>query len=202
MSNCLIIFTKNLELGKVKTRLAKDIGNEQALYVYENLLEHTHDITKKLECNKCLFYSVRIERNDVWRGNYEKHIQQGKDLGERMKHAFHFAFNQGHEKVIIIGSDCFELTSELIENAFQELDDSDFVIGPAKDGGYYLLGMKTTSTYVFEDMQYSTREVLKHTLDKIYSQTHSFSLLKELRDVDTIEDLSSYPQLLEIVKIK
>ena len=66
MSNCLIIFAKNLELGKVKTRLAKDIGNEQALYVYENLLEHTHDITKNLECNKCLFYSVRIERNDLW----------------------------------------------------------------------------------------------------------------------------------------
>lgn len=195
MSNCLILFAKNLELGNVKTRLAKDIGDEQALKVYKKLSEHTHSITKSLECTKHLFYSDKLEENDLWTGNFQKHVQQGNDLGEKMNNAFQYAFKENHQKVIIIGSDCYELNSEIIEDAFSKLDKADFVIGPASDGGYYLLGMKAANSYVFKYMQYSTSLVLKQTLDKIRSYNDSVSLLKVLSDIDTIEDLERYPQL-------
>ena len=202
MNNCLILFAKNLVLGKVKSRLAKDIGDEQALKVYKKLSEHTHTIAKALECTKHIFYSDKLEENDLWTGNFQKYVQEGNDLGEKMKNAFHYSFSQGNEKVVIIGSDCYELTSEIIEEAFEKLNDSDFVMGPAKDGGYYLLGMNAPHLYVFEKMEYSHEEVAKQTLDKIRLNNHSIALLKELSDVDTVEDLDNYPQLSELVKAK
>jgi len=200
MSNCLIIFAKNLELGKVKTRLAKDIGNEAAYKVYESLIEHTHAVTKNLNCKKYLFYSERLEENDQWEGNYIKHVQQGEDLGSKMKHAFEQVF-EAHKNIVIIGSDCFELSANEILNAFEALENSDFTIGPAKDGGYYLLGMNAPHFYVFENIQYSHADVAKHTIEKIRSNKHSVSLLKELSDVDTIADLDNYPQLAKLAKV-
>ncbi|NNC84593.1 MAG: glycosyltransferase [Bacteroidia bacterium] len=199
MSDCLIIFTKNAELGKVKTRLAKSIGDEQALNVYSSLLKHTHAVTNELNCNKHLYYSERLEENDLWGGDYNCFVQEGSDLGTKMKNAFEHAFQQGHNKVLIIGSDCFDLSKAEIEQAFDLLDTSDFVIGPAKDGGYYLLGMNAENIYVFEDMQYSHADVAKQTIEKIQSNNHSYSLLKELNDIDTVEDLEKYPDFTELV---
>ena len=110
--NQLIIFIKNPVLGKVKTRLAKYIGDRSALQIYLSLLKHTFKITKELEdVVKVVYYSDVVEEDDMWIStSFGKSLQEGNDLGMRMKNAFQTAFNEGAERVVIIGSDCFELT--------------------------------------------------------------------------------------------
>lgn len=186
----LLIFVKNPVKGRVKTRLAKSIGEEKALIVYEALLEHTRQITTDLYPDKALFYSEFIPNTDLWENNvYQKYLQEGDDLGQRMAQAFQQSFEEGYEKVVIIGSDCWELTSEIIQEAFQELEKNDFVIGPAHDGGYYLLGMHYLEKSLFENKQWSTARVLKDTLTDFENLQGSFFLLKTLSDIDKVGDL-------------
>jgi len=148
--NLLLIFTRNPEIGKVKTRLAKTIGNEKALEIYILLLEKTKEITKDLNCDKAVYYSVKIRENDIWDENiYQKHQQKGEDLGIRMQNAFLKGFNDGYEKIMIVGSDLFDITPNHINEAFEKLNSNDVVIGPAEDGGYYLLGMKKNHPAIF-----------------------------------------------------
>lgn len=190
----LIIFTRNPESGKCKTRLAKTIGDDAALNIYKHLLKHTASITEKLTVDKFVFYSENIIKNDVWHPDvFKKKLQNGSDLGERMHQAFAELFNLGYEKVIIIGSDLLDLNEALITEAFQQLNPSDFVIGPAKDGGYYLLGMKRLNSEVFQNKDWGTDSVLKATLENL--QNNNVHLLKELNDIDTFEDIQGYQEL-------
>lgn len=187
----LIIFVKNPVLGKVKTRLAESIGDEKALKVYLQLLEKTNLETRPLSCSKYLFYSDHIENEDIWDSTvYSKVLQQGTDLGERIKHAFEFVF-QTHDAVIIIGSDCYELTTGHIDTAFNVLKEKQVVIGPANDGGYYLLGLRNNNEALFLDIEWSSSKVLDSTLRKVKAQGMSYELLPTLVDVDTLEDLNS-----------
>ena len=108
--NLLIIFTRNPKLGKVKTRLAKSVGNKTALDIYHFLLQKTKEVTKNISCDKKVYYSEKITENDLWnRSNYQKREQFGSDLGEKMKNAFDESFKNNYEKVIVIGSDLFDL---------------------------------------------------------------------------------------------
>lgn len=167
MNQALIIFIKNPELGKVKTRLAATVGDEKALLIYMELLKHTQQIACAVEANRLLFYSKFMDTNDNWDNQaFQKQLQQGSDLGERMQAAFEQALVQ-HEKAVIIGSDCAALTPAIIENAFQALDTHDFVVGPAEDGGYYLLGMKQVEPTLFQKMEWSTDQVLPETLKRM-----------------------------------
>ena len=148
----LIIFTRNPEIGKVKTRLAKTIGDLAALKVYRKLLEHTLHITRPLEVDKFVFYSEQIQENDHWdAATYSKELQNGVDLGERMHHAFELLFSRGYRQIVIVGSDIFELTTTGIQEAFTHLDSTNYVVGPALDGGYYLLGMNALKNKLFEN---------------------------------------------------
>ena len=132
----LIIFTRNPELGKCKTRLAATIGDESALEIYKYLLQHTAKLSEKVKADKYLFYSESIKREDIWDATiFNKKLQQGNDLGERMENAFTELFELGYEKVIIIGSDLLDLSSDDVNEAFDFLNENDTVIGPAKDGG-------------------------------------------------------------------
>jgi len=110
-------------------------------------------------------------------------------LGARMSHAFHWGFEQGYEQICIIGSDCATLTTEILEGAYAVLDEKDFVIGPAKDGGYYLLGMSDFYPKVFEDKVWSTAEVRKEAIADLEAGKKSYDLLTELSDVDVVDDL-------------
>lgn len=186
----LIIFVKNEEAGKTKTRLGASIGDEEALKAYQKLLKWTCKQTRDLKVTKEVWYSRFIPENDIWsEANFKKEIQSGEDLGIRMSNAFQRSFEkEGFEKVIIIGSDCAELTSETIQKAFEELDSHDFVIGPAEDGGYYLLGMKKFYPLVFEEITWSTRSVFNETIKKIEELEATLFVLKTLNDVDTLED--------------
>ncbi len=188
-NNALIIFTRNLELGKVKTRLAATIGNEKALDVYQDLLKHTRNETHNLSCDKFVFYDQNIANNDIWDDSiYNKKLQNGSDLGIRMKNAFETLLNLGYKNCIIIGSDLFDLKQAHIENAFQKLENFDVVIGPAEDGGYYLLGLKKMLNSLFENKSWGTNTVLYNTQKDL--QNFKVALLEELNDIDSIEDLN------------
>lgn len=187
-TNALIIFTRNPELGKVKTRLAKTIGNEKALEVYRDLLFHTMTETKNLECDKFVFYDQNIEPNDIWSNVlYEKRMQFGEDLGAKMQNAFQELFSLGYKNCIIAGSDLFDLRSKHINEAFRKLENSDVVIGPAEDGGYYLLGLKKIIPAIFKNKNWGTSTVLKATLKDLKNYDAVF--LETLNDIDTFEDL-------------
>ncbi|MGJ8590957.1 MAG: TIGR04282 family arsenosugar biosynthesis glycosyltransferase [Aquaticitalea sp.] len=190
----LIIFTRNPELGKCKTRLAKTVGDESALEIYKYLLQHTADLSEKVKADKYVFYSENIKRDDIWNSAvFNKKLQAGDDLGERMKHAFSELFDLGYEKVIIIGSDLLDLTSNDVTEAFELLTDFENVIGPAQDGGYYLFGMKHLNVDVFKNKDWGTSTVLKATLQDLHN--NNVHQLKELNDIDTFEDMQHYNEL-------
>jgi len=192
--NALIIFTRNPELGKCKTRLAKTIGDESALRVYMHLLRHTVKITESVRADKFVFYSEHIKKNDLWHDDiFKKKLQFGDDLGSRMVNAFSELFGLGYKNIIIIGSDLLELNSEDISYAFDTLKCHDIVIGPSKDGGYYLLGMKRIHENIFKNKAWGTKTILKDTLKDL--QNNDIELLKELNDIDTFEDLVLYKEL-------
>lgn len=188
--NLLIVFVKNLIPGHVKTRLAKDIGIDGALDVYKFLVEHTCEVTAELECSKAVFYSEYVEIEDLWdTDEYKLLVQKGPDLGDRMLHAFKYGFDKEYEKVIIVGTDCFELKPEHIEEGFDQLEENDVVIGPATDGGYYLIGMNKLYPQLFHDKKYSHEKVLSDVLTEIGQMDAQFHLLPELNDIDTFQDL-------------
>ncbi len=192
--NALIIFTRNPELGKCKTRLAATIGNENALEVYKFLLEHTATISKDIKADRYVFYSETIEKEDLWNASlFRKKLQYGNDLGARMHNAFSELLAMAYNKVMIIGSDLLDLNADLIQEAYSQLEANDVVIGPALDGGYYLLGMKTLHHKVFQNKSWGTDTVLKDTLQDL--QASKLHLLKELNDIDTFEDMQHYQQL-------
>jgi rSAM/selenodomain-associated transferase 1 len=188
--NLLIIFTRNPELGKVKTRLAKTIGNENALTIYKTLLVRTAKTVRKVNCDKAVYYSVKIRDNDIWDASiFQKYLQQGEDLGVRMLNAFKDAFNANYNKVVIIGSDLYNLTPRHINEAFERLHKHDIIIGPAHDGGYYLLGMKSLYSQVFKNKDWGTSSVFKDTLNDLQDQSIQF--LETLNDIDVYDDLKN-----------
>lgn len=195
-NDVLIIFVKNLIEGHVKTRLADTLGNDAAMDIYKQLLKNAHDIILAFEQDKIVFYSDFIE-DDIWENSlFQKEIQEGNDLGERMKNAFKSlsagqagSFTAGYKKVVIIGTDCPGINKSILENAFLKLNNSDIVIGPATDGGYYLLGMKKIHSFLFEKIKWSTDAVLQQTIDLCNGNQLSYFLLPELSDVDEEKDL-------------
>ncbi len=186
--NLLLIFTRNPELGKGKRRLAATVGDQIAFEIYKFLLAHTAAITKDLAVKKQVYYSETIGKNDLWSEEiYSKKVQQGADLGIRMAHAFTKGFTDGFEKICIIGSDMYDLDQATLERAFSALNTSDFVIGPAEDGGYYLLGMKRFTPGLFTQKAWGEPTVLAATLSDLKNE--KVHLLPVRNDVDTYEDI-------------
>lgn len=191
----LLIFTRNPELGKAKTRLAKTVGDETALEIYKFLLKRTRDVSLKVSSDKAVYYSVKIRENDIWDKNtYQKHQQVGEDLGIRMQNAFKNGFEAGYQKVMIIGSDLYDLSSENIEKGFRKLDSHDVVIGPAEDGGYYLLGMNSLQENIFINKEWGTETVRKDTLEDLKNKKVKLLALKN--DIDVFEDLVNIPEIM------
>jgi len=190
--NAIVLFTKFPKPGHVKTRLAKGIGNEAAAEIQRILLLH---LVKEHSNQQ---YKLVIAANSQEEapllknllGNHEIIVQQGKDLGERMSNAFKTLLPK-YEKVCIIGADCPTITNKTIERAFAQLDSKNIVLGPAEDGGYYLVAMKHHQN-IFNDIIWSTSQVLKETLERIKQQDISYSLLEKMRDIDEVEDLEFF----------
>lgn len=182
----LMIFIKNPVPGRVKTRLAATIGDEAAMEAYLNLLAHTRAVALGSPADREVWYSSFIDPEDDWEsGDFASELQIEGDLGEKMAHAFRQAFSQ-HEvqKALIIGSDCGELQAHHLASAFEALDSHDAVIGPAHDGGYYLLGLTEMVESVFQDKVWSTETVFRDTLASLEAAGKKVALLPTLSDVD------------------
>lgn len=189
MKDAIIIFVRNPELGKVKTRLAATVGKEKALAIYKELLQHTCSTVKSIKADKFVFYHEALTDNDIWsEPGFIKKVQQNVELGEKMKAAFQEVFSAGYKNILIIGSDCLQLNLKIIEDAFIMLKEKDTVVGPAKDGGYYLLGMNSMQNFIFENKEWSTSSVFSDTIYDIEQHQLSVGLLPQLLDVDTEED--------------
>lgn len=189
MKEVLIVFVKNPVAGKVKTRLAADIGDEAALKAYKKLLLHTQVVLTEVEAERQIWFSDEVPDDPAWGLCSDKQqVQSGDDLGARMLNAFKQAFDEGADRVVIIGSDCAGIRPGHIQHALFGLEDRELVIGPAKDGGYYLLGMSDYFPELFEDISWSTDQVREQTLQKADEQDLDHIQLETLSDVDTLED--------------
>jgi rSAM/selenodomain-associated transferase 1 len=204
MNNALIVFLKYPEPGQVKTRLAKDIGDEKACAIYKLLAEGVmKNIFSKnpMDFDVHIFFTPADKENEIrdWlnphlnkdQGAEAQFIpQEGYNLGERMSNAFKQTLQgKGYKRSTIIGTDCPGIDTTLIEDAFEVLKGKDIVIGPCKDGGYYLLGMSRLVLDLFVDIDWSTDRVFNQTIEKIQKNNLSFGILKTLADIDTQEDL-------------
>lgn len=189
----LIIFIRNPELGKVKTRIAKTVGDEKAFQVYLALLKHIRNITQDVKgVERYLFYTHFIDHADEWDEKYyHKRIQCDGDIGTKMNDAFERVLDK-HQSAIIVGSDIASLTTAIIEKSIHVLKKNDYVLGPALDGGYYLLGMKKPSAFLFNDMIWSTNQVFNDTTRRIKKANASFGLVDTLSDIDHWEDWQKY----------
>jgi hypothetical protein len=196
--NLLIVFVKYPAPGAVKQRLAQHIGAEAAAKIYRQIAE---TIINNTVPNNAADYAVEIcfdPKDDMhlvrsWLTSSNRFsAQQGNGLGERMRNAFICAFESGFKRVILIGSDCPDISRQIVLQGFAHLQQKDIVIGPACDGGYYLIGSRQQREEVFQDIEWGTEKVFQQTCDKIKAAGLSFGLLPTLRDVDRVEDLKYY----------
>ena len=186
----LMIFAKYPEEGKVKTRLARTIGEKNAVRIYRKLLEHTFEIANVAPADRALFMAGKVKTvPGLEHYDFPHFVQKGKDLGEKMKKAFERSFGQGYKRVVIIGSDCWELSEDVLREAFEALRDHDVVLGPAEDGGYYLLGMREIVSELFVNKKWSSPDVFLDTLLDLKSKNLKYHLLPTLKDVDEETDL-------------
>jgi hypothetical protein len=199
MTSRLLIFAKNPIPGKVKTRLAESIGNSGAVEVYLNLLKHTMDVVRKSGLPTQIWLSDRQELHPFFAGfGFDIHRQEGNDLGERMNHAFEKSFRENpRSPVIIIGSDCPELSADILLEASQKLAEQEMVIGPATDGGYYLIGLKQAQPELFLNKSWSHPNVFKEALHSAEKLNISVQLLPQLSDIDEKEDWLRLKHLLK-----
>ena len=188
----IIVFIKNPDIGTVKTRIAKTTDTKIALKIYNHLLDITRLTAREVKAERYLFYSNYINPTDEWsEQEFNKHLQVKGDLGKKMKSAFELVLAK-NKKAILIGSDCPYIDKALIEEAFDKLEDIDCVIGPAKDGGYYLIGLKSMNTAIFKGIRWSTDKVLMETKEKMQQEDMSYHELPILSDIDHWEDWEKF----------
>jgi rSAM/selenodomain-associated transferase 1 len=201
----LLVFARVPELGKVKTRLASTLGDEQTLEVYEamlrELLQSIGEPTPETQI-EIVWAPTAIANGERLRrafGDREMAMQTGTTLGDRLAMAFSERFFfQGTQKIVAIGVDDPRLPRELIDHAFALLDSCEWVVGPATDGGYYLIGCRAQAfdTSIFRDIEWGTERVFAETLRKIREWGVSLAMLPQRFDIDTAEDLDRYQKAL------
>jgi len=190
----LIIFARFPSPGKVKTRLAGDIGDEPAAEFYKLCAEHVFRESDKLSgrAQRYLFYSDPEDAKEMqhWGGPRFNYVAQvGSDLGRRLEHAFGTVFEHGAQKAVVLATDVPGISADIVDEAFRALDSSDVVLGPCPDGGYYLLGMKRLYKELFANIPWSTDQVLNETSDAMRKLGLTVRRLPALADIDTGEDL-------------
>ena len=190
----MLFFVKNPKKGKVKTRLASAVGGEMAVRLYKRfLLEMLFTLNRgTFLFYLCYYPADALEDLRNWLGEeYLYMTQQGEDLGERMKNGFMEALAMNFKRVVLIGSDIPDLPLEFIEEAFTSLKETDVVIGPSLDGGYYLIGFKDKkfSPQAFKGIPWSTERVFEETMKILKHEGLTVHTLQPRRDIDTVEDL-------------
>lgn len=204
LTSAVAVFTKYPHRGQVKTRLAATIGVEQACSLHTKMTYHALNQAMWLQMKgiaDCLIFfhgaSEELTRDWIKKG-IEKHPfneplmfieQQGDDLGARMYCAFEHMFGMGYEKMLLIGTDCPGITTSILNEALIALSHKDVVFGPAQDGGYYLIGMKTPWPVLFDGIPWSREDTLEQTLRRCRDYRISYTLLSTLCDIDREDDL-------------
>ena len=198
--NRLIIFIKYPEPGFVKTRLAKDIGEEKAAFLYRLFVEAILARTQDDGFERVIFYSPSEKKDEIMDWICPDMLfypQKGKDLGERLSNAFSLVFNKGAKRVLAIGSDSPTIDNNIILRAFRELRNKQCVIGPSQDGGYYLFGLSSFYKEVFQGIEWSTEKVFEETIDILKRSKFNFSILDKNFDVDKTEDIDFLKKKLQ-----
>jgi len=189
----LVVFVKHPTPGAVKTRLVPVLGAETAARLYRALVEHVLEATSPArgEYERLVFFDPQqaIAAMRRWLVGAQLRHQAGEDLGARLADAFARAFARGATRVAVIGSDTPSLTRADVVRAFAALDAADVVLGPAEDGGYYLVALRAPQPSLFEAIAWSTQRVLAQTLERAQSARLRVARLGARRDVDTVEDL-------------
>ena len=189
-SELIMVFLRQPEKGKVKTRLAASIGDDRALEIYQRLLDHTLATVNVMPFDKQAWFADGVPENTPLDGmGFKVLTQRTGDLGTRMAHAFSQAFSEGYRSVVIVGTDCPGLNADLLNEAVDLLATHDVVIGPADDGGYYLLGMRGPFLKLFDGISWSTDSVAKETERICIENQLSYNMLRPLGDIDREEDL-------------
>lgn len=194
------IFAKPPVPGKVKTRLIKDIGRQDATKIYRYCLEYSIETAR----NSGLEYLLHLTETSIDPIFAEAKIwlQQGDHLGERMQAALEHQLDEYKQAAMIIGSDCIELTQTHLRDASNALETHDLVLVPSVDGGFALIGCRRFDARLFNDVTWSTDQVLSRTLANAQELNFSHCLLETVRDVDTLHDLQHFPELLELLTRK
>ncbi|CAN1210509.1 TIGR04283 family arsenosugar biosynthesis glycosyltransferase [Tumidithrix helvetica PCC 7403] len=199
---CLIVFARYPEIGKVKTRLIPALGAEAATSLYKEMAEHTLEQARTLRQNReslsiqVWFTGGSETQMQRWLGSdLEYHIQIEKDLGDRMAHALQSAIAQGYQSVAIVGTDCPELDAKILDRGFRELQEQELVLGPANDGGYYLIGLQRFVPELFAGIPWSTSEVFQRTVEIAGELGLTRFDLPSLSDVDTKADVAIWEGL-------
>lgn len=196
---CILFFVKYPAAGKVKTRLAKQLGHCAAVDLYKNFVTDTLGTLENLNVNFKIVFAPPDTKNQFqqWLGKEHWYApQSGQDLGQKMTNAFLQAFGEGFNSVITIGSDSPDLPAEYLELAFMALDTNDVVVGPSSDGGYYLIGFAKDafSPAVFDGISWSSDRVSEQTINILERYKQKLYLLPQWHDVDTMVDLKSLLQ--------
>jgi rSAM/selenodomain-associated transferase 2/rSAM/selenodomain-associated transferase 1 len=202
----LIIFTRYPRPGTTKTRLIPELGENGAADLHRKMTENTLSQVKKLPTSRDLTVEIRYEAGDEklmknWLGTGFDYLPQcSGDLGLRMERSFEDAFMDGANTAVLIGTDIPNITHEIIQKAFDALKQKNIVLGPAKDGGYYLIGLQRYShpsaiSDLFENINWGANDVLDKTLKVAKHAELSFKLLEVLEDVDNPNDLKIWKQL-------
>ncbi|MBI5101150.1 MAG: TIGR04282 family arsenosugar biosynthesis glycosyltransferase [Nitrospirae bacterium] len=190
------IMIKYPDPGRVKTRLAADIGPADAAVLSREITERVMEQTTPPSGGyvRFVFYGPpeRTDEFGSWLPDEKLICQRGGDIGERMHNAVTCLFDNGADKAVITGSDIPDLAKETVLQAFELLEGADVVIGPALDGGYYLIGMKSPMPVLFRDIPWSTEDVYSETVGAITRSGRSYKCLPALSDIDTVEGLRSY----------
>ena len=191
------IFAKPLQPGSVKTRLIPDIGAVKAASVYRYCLEYTLEVTQQSGLDYRLYLSEVSD--DALFQDEEHSVQRGHDLGTRMFNAFKDLLSTGTDGAMIIGSDCLDITARHLQQAAEALADHELVLLPALDGGYALIGCTRINPELFSHVRWSSNDVLKQTVTNARNLEYRVSLLEPVRDIDTLQDLEQYPELLALI---
>jgi len=198
--SALIVFAREPKDGKIKTRLAKDLPISAVTCLYKAFVKDVLNVALKSCCDQRFIYYVGNGSSMPFLRKFEHHFQlkrqTGKDLGERMYRAFCHCRKENFDRIIIVGSDCLTLTERDINRAFQKLENYDCVLGPSKDGGYYLIALKSPHWKLFEGINWSTELVLRQTLQRARQLYKKTFLLKSREDIDTAVHLERFSKCM------
>jgi uncharacterized protein len=195
--DCILLFIKYPKKGMVKNRLAKDITQENAVNLYKKFVQDIISTILHIKTTLmiCYYPPTSLEQFKKWLGPQYNYIaQKGDDLGQRMNNCFEEVFTKGYQKAILIGSDSPDIPKKILTNALKQLQNKDIVIGPATDGGYYLIGFNKKTFYpqIFENISWSKKTVYNKTIDIIKKTNYNLNILPLWSDIDTIDDLQEF----------